>query len=89
MLIENEATRVLDQNAAVVIQHPSCGTRGRPEVPREELHRNPLDSLSVGSIAYGIHHRRRDTICVPSAYSLASGVDGIGPADLKPLCQAD
>jgi 2-polyprenyl-6-methoxyphenol hydroxylase-like FAD-dependent oxidoreductase len=48
-----EATRVLDQTGAVLLDEPDDGTGGRPEVPRGELRRILLESLPPGTVTWG------------------------------------
>ncbi|WP_144149247.1 FAD-dependent oxidoreductase [Paraburkholderia sp. BCC1884] len=48
-----QATRVLDKNGKVLLDHPDDGTGGRPEVPRGELRRILLDSLPAGTVRWG------------------------------------
>jgi 2-polyprenyl-6-methoxyphenol hydroxylase-like FAD-dependent oxidoreductase len=48
-----EATHVLDQHAAVLLDEPDDGTGGRPEVLRGDLRRILLDSLPGEMIQWG------------------------------------
>lgn len=48
-----EASRVLDQHGAVLLDQPDDGMRGRPEVPRGDLRRILLDSLPTGTVRWG------------------------------------
>src|SRR5580704_13120739 len=48
-----EASRALDQHAAVLLDEPDDGTAGRPEVLRGDLRRILLDSLPGGMIRWG------------------------------------
>jgi 2-polyprenyl-6-methoxyphenol hydroxylase-like FAD-dependent oxidoreductase len=48
-----EATRMLDQHGAVLLDDPDDGTRGRPEVLRGDLRRILLDSLPDEMIQWG------------------------------------
>lgn len=48
-----QATRLLDQDAKVLFEHPDDGTGGRPEVPRGELRRILLESLPAGTVHWG------------------------------------
>ena len=48
-----EASRVLDQHGAVLLDQPDNGAGGRPEVLRGDLRRILLDSLPVGMIQWG------------------------------------
>ncbi len=48
-----QATRVLDKDGHVLLDEPDDGTGGRPEVPRGELRRVLLDSLSADTVRWG------------------------------------
>lgn len=48
-----EATRVLDRDGTVLLDHPDDGTLGRPEVLRGDLRRILLDSLPEGTVRWG------------------------------------
>jgi 2-polyprenyl-6-methoxyphenol hydroxylase-like FAD-dependent oxidoreductase len=48
-----EASRVLDQYGAVLLDEPDDGTGGRPEVLRGDLRRILLDSLPHGTVQWG------------------------------------
>ena len=48
-----QATRVLDKDGNVLLEHPDDGTGGRPEVPRGELRRILLDSLPANTVRWG------------------------------------
>ncbi len=48
-----EATRVLDQHCAVLLEEPDDGTGGRPEVLRGDLRRILIESLPVETIQWG------------------------------------
>ena len=48
-----QATRMLDQHGAVLLDEPDDGTAGRPEVLRGDLRRILLDSLPVEMIQWG------------------------------------
>ena len=48
-----EATRILDQHGAVLLEQPDDGTAGRPEVLRGDLRRILLDSLPPETIRWG------------------------------------
>jgi 2-polyprenyl-6-methoxyphenol hydroxylase-like FAD-dependent oxidoreductase len=48
-----EASRVLDQHGAVLLDQPDDGAGGRPEVLRGDLRRILLDSLPAGTIQWG------------------------------------
>ena len=60
-----EASRVLDQNANVLLDEPDEGTGGRPEVMRGDLRQILLDSLPAETIRWG--HR------ITSVKSLGDG----------------
>jgi 2-polyprenyl-6-methoxyphenol hydroxylase-like FAD-dependent oxidoreductase len=47
-----QATRVLDKDGNVLLDHPDDGTGGRPEVPRGELRRILLASLPAGTVRW-------------------------------------
>jgi 2-polyprenyl-6-methoxyphenol hydroxylase-like FAD-dependent oxidoreductase len=48
-----QASRVLDQHGAVLLDQPDDGTGGRPEVHRGALRRILLDSLPEGTVQWG------------------------------------
>jgi 2-polyprenyl-6-methoxyphenol hydroxylase-like FAD-dependent oxidoreductase len=48
-----EATRALDSDAAVLLDQPDDGSRGRPEVLRGDLRRILLESLPAGTVQWG------------------------------------
>ena len=48
-----QATRVLDKDGAVLLDHPDDGSGGRPEVPRGALRRILLDSLPADTVRWG------------------------------------
>ncbi|WP_431256955.1 FAD-dependent oxidoreductase [Roseateles chitinivorans] len=48
-----QASRVLDQHGAVLLDHPDDGLGGRPEVRRGELRRLLLDALPAGTVQWG------------------------------------
>jgi 2-polyprenyl-6-methoxyphenol hydroxylase-like FAD-dependent oxidoreductase len=48
-----EASRVLDQHGAVLLDQPDDGSGGRPEVHRGDLRRILLDSLRDGAVQWG------------------------------------
>jgi 2-polyprenyl-6-methoxyphenol hydroxylase-like FAD-dependent oxidoreductase len=48
-----EASRVLDQNAGILLDEPDDGTGGRPEVMRGDLRQILLDSLPADTIKWG------------------------------------
>jgi 2-polyprenyl-6-methoxyphenol hydroxylase-like FAD-dependent oxidoreductase len=48
-----QATRILDQHGAVLLEQPDDGTAGRPEVLRGDLRRILLDSLPPETIRWG------------------------------------
>ena len=48
-----EATRVLDQHCAVLLEEPDDGTGGRPEVLRGDLRRILIESLPAETIQWG------------------------------------
>ena len=48
-----QATRVLDQHGAVLLDDPDTGDGGRPEVPRAQLRRILLESLPEGTVEWG------------------------------------
>jgi 2-polyprenyl-6-methoxyphenol hydroxylase-like FAD-dependent oxidoreductase len=48
-----QATRVLDKEGNVLLDHPDDGTGGRPEVNRGELRRILLDALPAGTVRWG------------------------------------
>lgn len=48
-----QATRVLDQRGAVLLDDPDTGDGGRPEVPRAQLRRILLQSLPEGTVQWG------------------------------------
>ncbi|MEV6480325.1 NAD(P)/FAD-dependent oxidoreductase [Streptomyces sp. NPDC051576] len=48
-----QATRVLDTDGTVMLDHPDDGTGGRPEVQRGELRRILLDSLPATAVRWG------------------------------------
>jgi 2-polyprenyl-6-methoxyphenol hydroxylase-like FAD-dependent oxidoreductase len=68
-----EASRVLDQHGAVLLDEPDDGTGGRPEVLRGDLRRILLDSLPDGTVQWG----RR----VTGARSLGGGHHELSFAD--------
>ena len=47
-----QQSRVLDMHGKVLFDHPDDGTGGRPEVPRGELRRILIESLSDGAIRW-------------------------------------
>jgi 2-polyprenyl-6-methoxyphenol hydroxylase-like FAD-dependent oxidoreductase len=55
-----EASRVLDQHGAVLLDQPDDGSGGRPEVHRGDLRRTLLDSLPDGTVRWG---RKVTAIC--------------------------
>jgi 2-polyprenyl-6-methoxyphenol hydroxylase-like FAD-dependent oxidoreductase len=48
-----QATRMLDQHGAVLLDEPDDGTGGRPEVLRGDLRRILIESLPAGSVQWG------------------------------------
>ncbi len=68
-----EATRVLGQDAAVLLDEPDDGSGGRPEVLRGELRQILLDSLPAGTIRWGAR--------VTSARALGAGAHELTFAD--------
>jgi 2-polyprenyl-6-methoxyphenol hydroxylase-like FAD-dependent oxidoreductase len=48
-----QASRVVDKHGKVLLDEPDDGTGDRPEVPRGELRRILLDSLSAGTVRWG------------------------------------
>jgi 2-polyprenyl-6-methoxyphenol hydroxylase-like FAD-dependent oxidoreductase len=48
-----QASRILDQHGAVLLEEPDDGTGGRPEVLRGDLRRILIDSLPEGTIEWG------------------------------------
>jgi 2-polyprenyl-6-methoxyphenol hydroxylase-like FAD-dependent oxidoreductase len=48
-----QAHRVLDQDAALLLDEPDDGTGGRPEVLRGQLRQILLDSLPAGTVRWG------------------------------------
>lgn len=48
-----QASRILDQNAKVLLEQPDDGSGGRPEVRRGELRGLLLDALPTGTVQWG------------------------------------